>query len=161
MGVIRVLFVALGGLGFAASAAIHLATFTPAAGALREGYVLFLFAAAFVPLVAMLLSLRRAAPTVRRWRRLGVVDWRSLVLAVPAGMRTLVIATASYALMNLTLSLLVAGEDAGAGGAGTIRLISGHLLLLYLIPLAYFAFAAPAPGPGRGSDTRTPGVDTR
>jgi hypothetical protein len=137
---IRRLWLAIGGLGFALSAAVHLATFTPAAAALREGYVLALSAGAFAPLVAMLASLRQR-PVARRWRWVAVVDWRAVVAAVPPGMRMLVFATASYALMNLTLSLLVAAEEeGGAGRAGMIRLLSGHLLLLYLIPLVYFAF---------------------
>jgi hypothetical protein len=132
-------WLAIGGLGFALSAVVHLATFTRVAPALRDEYVLALFAGAFAPLVAMLVSLRQR-PAGRRWRRMAVVDWRLLVAAVPPGMRMLVFATASYALMNLTLSLLVAAEEEGTGRVGMIRLLSGHLLLLYLIPLVYFAF---------------------
>jgi hypothetical protein len=138
---IRRVWLAIGGVGFVLSAGVHLATFTPAAPALREGYVLALFAGAFAPLVAMLRSLRRR-PVTHRWRRVAMVDWRALVATVPPGMRMLVFAAASYALMNLTLSLLVAAEEeAGAGRAGMIRLLSGHLLLLYLIPVVYFGFA--------------------
>jgi hypothetical protein len=144
----RPLWLVIGGLGFVLSAAVHLATFTPAAAALRDGYVLALFAGAFAPLAAMLASLRRR-PVARRWRRVAVVDWRALVAAVPPGMRMLVFATASYALMNLTLSLLVAAEEEGAGRAGMMRLLSGHLLLLYLIPLVYFAFVHSAPAAPR------------
>jgi hypothetical protein len=142
----RRLWLAVGALGFAASAAVHLATFTPAAAWLRDGYVLALFACSFAPLLAMLASLRGAPAHGRRWGRLALVDWRALVAAVPPGMRMLVFATASYALMNLTLSLLVAAEADTAGRAGMIRLLSGHLLLLYLIPLVYFAFSRPAAG---------------
>ena len=36
--------------------------------------------------------------------------------------------------MNLVLSLLLLGDD----GVGSVRLLSGHLLLFYLIPLMYF-----------------------
>jgi hypothetical protein len=129
----------IGGLGFALSAAVHLATFTPAAPALRDEYVLALFAGAFAPLMAMVMSLRQR-PAGQRWRRVAMVDWRALVSAVPPGMRMLVFATATYALMNLTLSLLVAAEEVGTGRGAMIRVLSGHLLLLYLIPLVYFAF---------------------
>jgi len=41
--------------------------------------------------------------------------------------------------VNLMLSLLLLGDD----GAGSVRLLSGHLLLFYLIPLMYFRFVEP------------------
>jgi hypothetical protein len=44
-----------------------------------------------------------------------------------------------YVLVNLMLSLLLLGDD----GAGSVRLLSGHLLLFYLIPLMYFRFVEP------------------
>lgn len=139
----------VGGLGFAASAAVHLATFTPLGASVGDGHVLLLFAGAFVPLIGMVMSLRRGGTPVRPWGRMAVVDWRRLMVRVPPGMRLLVVATASYALMNLTLSILVAVEEEGAAAAaGTTRMLTGHLLLLYLVPLVYFAFAHPAAGPG-------------
>jgi hypothetical protein len=101
--------------------------------------VLALFLCSFAPLLAMLATLRGAVPAARGRGRLTAVDWRALAAAVPPGMRMLVVATASYALMNLTLSLLVAAEAESTGRAHKVRLLSGHLLLLYLIPLVYFA----------------------
>ena len=136
------LFLFVSAAGFAASALVHLATFTPAASRLGEGVVLVLFALAFAPLSAMLARLRRAAPT-RQWRRLRVYDWRAVVALVPGGPRVLVAATGLYVVMNLGLSLLlVAGESVSAEEhrAVTLRLFSGHLLLFYLLPLVYFRF---------------------
>lgn len=129
--------------GFAASALAHLATFTPLAARLSDGPVLFLFALAFAPLGAMLARLRRGTAT-RPWRRLRYHDWRAAAALVPAGMRWLVAGAAMYALMNLGLSLLLVaaiGGDSEAQRAVTLRLLSGHLLLFYLLPLVYFRFA--------------------
>jgi len=154
-------------LGFAASAALHLATFTPLAARLGEGHVAAVFAGAFVPLVAMTARLRRLGAPARRWRGLGIRDWRPLVALVPGPARALVFATAMYVLMNLVLSLLLIGGEAAvatdgrlflvrrgerrevtraeydAHGAAALRLASGHLLLFYLIPLVYFVFVDP------------------
>jgi hypothetical protein len=142
------LFLFVSAAGFALSALLHLATFTPAASRLGEGVVLALFALAFAPLSAMLARLRRAAPT-RQWRRLRVYDWRAVAALVPGGPRVLVAATGLYVVMNLGLSLLlVAGESVSAEEhrAVTLRLLSGHLLLFYLLPLVYFRFVDPRRG---------------
>jgi len=48
------------------------------------------------------------------------------------------VAVIAYVLMNLTLCLLLADES-----VASVRLISGHLLLFYLIPLLYFRFVEP------------------
>jgi hypothetical protein len=51
-----------------------------------------------------------------------------------------------YVLVNLVLSLLLLGDD----GVGSVRLLSGHLLLFYLIPLMYFRFVEPRLRDGGG-----------
>jgi hypothetical protein len=150
--------------GFAASALLHLGTFTPAARRLGEPHAAVLLAAACVPLVAMVRRLRRLPLSGRRWRRLHVVDWREIVAPVPPPARALIFAAALYVLMNSVLSLAVIGgvsvEDTGgayhavergerreisraeyeAHRAAALRGLSGPLLLFYLLPLAYFAF---------------------
>lgn len=155
-------------LGFAASAALHLATFTPLARHLREGYAAILLVAAFIPLAGMLVRLRRAGAPSRAWRGLQIYDWRALADLVPPPARFLVFAAAMYVLMNLVLSLLVIGgasvgqaggkhyleapgverteitrEEYDAHRAVALRLSSGHLLVLYLVPLVYFVFVDP------------------
>jgi hypothetical protein len=135
--------VGLGMTGFGASAALHLGTFAvPMEAGGADALALALFGAAFVPLAAMLVRLRGHPAVAAPGRRWGLVDWRALLARVPPGARVLVGATAAYALMNLTLSLLL-GLEQEATRAGEIRLLSGHLLLLYLLPLVYFLFADP------------------
>jgi len=51
----------------------------------------------------------------------------------------------AYVVMNLGLSLFVGDE-----GTGSVRLLSGHLLLFYLIPLMYFRFVEPRLRDGDG-----------
>ena len=162
------LWLAATALGFAASALLHLGTFTPAATWLTGAHAALLFAAAFVPLAALIVRLRRAAAATRQWRHLGVYDWRLLAALVPGPARALVFATGMYALMNLVLSLMLIGGTSvvevdgkysltGGGAerqevsraeyeahrAATLRLSTGHLLLFYLVPLVYFAFVDP------------------
>jgi hypothetical protein len=151
------LFLGLATLGFVASAALHLATFTALVAPPGDGLALGLFAGAFVPLVAMLIRLRKAPA--------GPARWRSVVALVPPGIRTLLVGVVLYTLMNLVLSLsLTGGTTTEAVGdkrylveAGrreeisreeydvhrriTVRLLTGHLLLFYLVPLIYFRFA--------------------
>ena len=115
-----------------------------------------LFAGAFVPLIAMLIRLR-AAPA-------GPARWRGVVALVPSGIRTLLVGVVLYTLMNLVLSLLMTGgatteavgdkrylveagrreeisrEEYEMHRRLTIRLLTGHLLLFYLVPLTYFRF---------------------
>lgn len=132
------LFLALATAGFVASALLHLATFTalplPGAGAVALG----LFAGAFVPLVAMLARLRRAGAPTRAWRRLEVYEWRALVALVPEPLRFAAFGVVLYTLMNFVLSLLLEGER-----RANLRLLTGHLLLFYLLPLIYFRFVDP------------------
>ena len=151
------LFLGLATLGFVASAVLHLVTFTTLVPPPRDVVALALFGGAFVPLVAMLVRLRKASA--------GPARWRAVVALVPPGIRTLIVGVVLYTLMNLVLSLsLTGGTTTEAIGdkrylveAGrreeisseeyemhrrlTIRLLTGHLLLFYLVPLTYFRFA--------------------
>lgn len=122
-------------VGVAASALAHLVSFTPLAGRVSDGVVVALFAGALVLLVLMLARMRRLAAPAHAWRRLHVYDWRALARRVPPPLRRLVAATAAYALLNFGLSVLAE--------AGALRVASGHCLLFYLIPLAYFGHAEP------------------
>jgi hypothetical protein len=157
-------FLGLATAGFIASAVLHLATFVPLAPPAGDAPALLLFGAAFVPLVAMLARLRGAA-RARAWRRLRVLEWRALVPLVPPGIRVLLFGAVLYALMNLVLSLMATGgvtmtaeggrayvveaggrrrevseEEYDAHRRLTTRLLTGHLLLFYLVPLTYFRF---------------------
>ena len=129
--------------GFLASALAHLATFSaPLTARLPDGAVVILFAGAFVPLGGVLARLRWARADARPGRRWALVDWRALVAPVPPGARLVVFAAAAYALMNLTLATLL-GVEAGSTRALDLRVLSGHLLLLYLLPLVFFLFVDP------------------
>jgi len=132
------LFRAWATVGFVASALLHLATFTSLPPARAATAALVLFAGSFVPLAAMLARLRRAGAPTRTWRGLHVFEWRALGALVPEGVRWLGFGVALYVVMNLGLSLLLGDE-----GAGNVRLLSGHLLLFYLVPLVYFRFVDP------------------
>jgi hypothetical protein len=131
--------------GFAASAALHLATFTPFPPAYAAAIALALFAGAFALLAVMVVRLREAGAPARGQGTVRVVEWRRLVGLVPAGPRHAGLAVVAYVIMNLGLSLLV-GEE----GVGSVRLLSGHLLLFYLIPLVYFRFVEPRLRDGAG-----------
>ncbi len=132
------LFLALATAGFVATALLHLATFTalPLSGA--DVVALGLFTGAFVPLVAMIVRLRRAGAPTREWRRLEVYEWRALAALVPAPLRFAAFGVVLYTLMNFILSLLLEGER-----RANLRLLTGHLLLFYLLPLLYFRFVDP------------------
>jgi hypothetical protein len=131
--------------GFAASAVLHLATFTPFPPAYAAAIALLLFAGAFVLLAAMVVRLREARAPVRGEGTVRVVEWRKLLARVPEGPRRAGLAVIAYALMNLGLSLFLVEE-----GVGSVRLLSGHLLLFYLIPLMYFRFVEPRLRDGDG-----------
>jgi hypothetical protein len=131
--------------GFAASAVLHLATFTPFPPAYAAAIALLLFAGAFVLLAAMVVRLREARAPVRGEGAVRVVEWRKLLARVPEGPRRAGLAVIAYALMNLGLSLFLVEE-----GVGSVRLLSGHLLLFYLIPLMYFRFVEPRLRDGDG-----------
>jgi len=158
------LFLWLTTAGFIASAVLHLATFVRRLPPPGDGIALALFAGAFVPLVAMLIRLRSTVPPSRGGRMAGL---RAVAGLVPSGARMLVVGVVLYTLMNLVLSLMITGgvtaEAEGdkrylvEGGRReevsqevydvhrrlTLRLLSGHLLLFYLVPLTYFRFVDP------------------
>jgi len=131
--------------GFAASAALHLATFTSLPPASAAAIALALFAGAFALLAVMIVRLREVGAPARGQGTVRVVEWRRLVGLVPPGPRHAGLAVIAYVIMNLGLSLFV-GEE----GVGSVRLLSGHLLLFYLIPLMYFRFVEPRLRDGSG-----------
>ena len=131
--------------GFAASAALHLATFTSLPPASAAAIALALFAGAFALLAVMIVRLREVGAPARGQGTVRVVEWRRLVGLVPPGARHAGLAVIAYVIMNLGLSLFV-GEE----GVGSVRLLSGHLLLFYLIPLMYFRFVEPRLRDGGG-----------
>jgi hypothetical protein len=169
-------FLGLSTVGFAASSVLHLLSFTsgiglPAGSGDARALLFFggdapalaLFAGAFVPLLALLVRLRRGARAAG-----ATLGWRAVVALVPPGARLLVVGAVLYAFMNLALSLLLTGgataevvadryylvegerraevsrEEFDAHRRITLRLLSGHLLLFYLVPLTYFRFVDPA-----------------
>jgi hypothetical protein len=131
--------------GFAASAALHLASFTPFPPATAAAIALALFAVALLLLAATIVRLRDAGAPVRGQGTVRVVEWRRLLALVPEGPRRAGLAVVAYVMVNLGLSLLVGDE-----GTGSVRLLSGHLLLFYLIPLMYFRFVEPRLRDGGG-----------
>jgi hypothetical protein len=131
--------------GFAASAALHLATFTSLPPASAAAIALALFAGAFALLAVMIVRLREVGAPARGQGTVRVVEWRRLVGLVPPGPRHAGLAVIAYVIMNLGLSFFV-GEE----GVGSVRLLSGHLLLFYLIPLMYFRFVEPRLRDGGG-----------
>ncbi|HEY7436851.1 MAG TPA: hypothetical protein VIE41_17045 [Methylomirabilota bacterium] len=133
-------------LGFAASAALHLATFTPFPSAYAAAVALLLFAGAFVLLAALIVRLREADAPARGQGAIRIVEWRRLLALIPEGPRRAGGAVIGYVLMNLVLSLVLLGDK----GVGSVRLLSGHLLLFYLIPLMYFRFVEPRLRDGGG-----------
>jgi hypothetical protein len=124
--------------GFVASAALHLATFTPFPPAHAAAAALVLFAGAFALLAALIVRLREAGAPARGRGTLRMVEWRGLLAFIPIGARRVGLALVAYVLMNLALSLFLIDDS-----VGSVRLLSGHLLLFYLIPLMYFRFVEP------------------
>lgn len=131
--------------GFAASALLHLATFTPFPPAYAALVALALFAGAFALLAAMIVRLREARAPARGEGPVRLVDWRALLALIPEGPRRAGVAVIAYVVLNLALSLFLGDE-----GVGSVRLLSGHLLLFYLIPLMYFRFVEPRLRDGDG-----------
>ncbi len=131
--------------GFVASAALHLATFTPFPAAYAAAVALALFAGAFALLAALIVRLREAGAPARGQGAIRMVEWRGLAALIPAGARRAGVAVVGYVLMNLALSLVLTDD-----GVGSVRLLSGHLLLFYLIPLMYFRFVEPRLRAGDG-----------
>ncbi|MGH7301085.1 MAG: hypothetical protein ACREJE_11790 [Candidatus Rokuibacteriota bacterium] len=132
-------------IGFAASAVLHLATFTPFPPAYAAAGALALLAGAFVLLAAMIARLRVVGAPARGEGPVRLVDWRALMALIPEGPRRAGVAVIAYVLFNLALSLFLGDE-----GVGSVRLLSGHLLLFYLIPLMYFRFVEPRLRDGDG-----------
>jgi hypothetical protein len=124
--------------GFVASAALHLATFTPFPPAYAAAVALVLFAGAFALLAALIVRLREAGAPARGRGAIRMVEWRGLAALIPMGARRVGVAVVAYVLMNLALSLFLIDDS-----VGSVRLLSGHLLLFYLIPLMYFRFVEP------------------
>jgi hypothetical protein len=134
--------------GFAASAALHLLSFTPWAALPGERAVWALGALVFVLAAMMVARLRSTAVLGRRWGRVAVYDWRALVSKVPPGLQLLVVGAALYAWMNFVLCLMLE-PGAQARGAITLRMASGHLIFFFLVPLVFFRWVEPglmAPG---------------
>jgi len=118
---------------------LHLATFTPLPPDRAAAVALVLFAGAFALLAALIVRLREAGAPARGGGAIRMLEWRTLLALIPAGPRRAALGVIVYVLVNLMLSLLLLGDD----GAGSVRLLSGHLLLFYLIPLMYFRFVEP------------------
>jgi hypothetical protein len=131
--------------GFVASAALHLATFTRFPPAYAAAVALALFAGAFALLAALIVRLREAGAPARGQGAIRMVEWRGLLALIPMGARQAGVGVVGYVLMNLALSLLLTDE-----GVGSVRLLSGHLLLFYLIPMMYFRFVEPRLRDGDG-----------
>ena len=131
--------------GFVASGALHLATFTPFPPAYAAAVALVLFAGAFGLLAALIVRLREAGAPARGRGAIRMVEWRGLVALIPMGARRVGVAVVAYVLMNLALSLFLIDDS-----VGSVRLLSGHLLLFYLIPLMYFRFVEPRLRDGGG-----------
>jgi len=132
------IFRAAATVGFLASAVLHLATFTPFPPAYAAAVALLLFAGAFALLAALIVRLREAGAPARGQGAIRMVEWRGLVALIPVGARRVGVAVVGYVVMNMALSLLLTDD-----GVGSVRLLSGHLLLFYLIPLMYFRFVEP------------------
>jgi hypothetical protein len=126
-------------VGFAASGAVHLATFTAFPPAYAAAVALALLAGAFVLLAALIVRLRESGAPARGDGAVRVVEWRRLLGLIPEGLRHAGLAVVAYVLLNLALSLFLLGDE----GVASVRLLSGHLLLFYLIPLMYFLFVEP------------------
>lgn len=129
--------------GFVGSAALHLLSFTPWAALPGERAVWALGAFVFVIAAAMVARLRRTAAIGRRWGRVAVHDWRTLVRAVPPGLQLLVVGAALYAWMNFALCLIL-DLPADAQPAISLRMASGHLIFFFLVPLVFFRWVEPA-----------------
>jgi hypothetical protein len=82
--------------GFAASAALHLATFTPLPPAVGAASAVTLFLGALALLAAMIVRLRAAGAPLRGQGTVRVVDWRRLAAFVPEGPRRATLAVLAY-----------------------------------------------------------------
>lgn len=134
-------------VGFVAAGALHLATFTAFPPAYAAAIALALLAGAFVLLAALIVRLRESGAPARGDGAVRVVEWRRLLGLIPEGLRRAGLAVVAYVLLNLVLSLFLLGDE----GVASVRLLSGHLLLFYLIPLMYFRFVEPRLRDGGGA----------
>jgi len=133
----RTVYLWLAAAGFVASAALHFLSFTPWAALPGERAVWALGALVFVLAAVMVARLRSTAALGRRWGRVAIYDWRTLISKVPPGLQLLVVGAALYAWMNFVLCLLL--EPAALPqGAVTLRMASGHLIFFFLVPLVFF-----------------------
>ena len=135
----------LAAAGFVTSAALHFLSFTPWAALPGERAVWVLGALVFVLAAVMVARLRSGAALGRRWGRVAIYDWRTLISKVPPGLQLLVVGAALYAWMNFVLCLLL--EPAALPqGAVTLRMASGHLIFFFLVPLVFFRWVDGAQG---------------
>jgi len=132
----------LAALGFLASGAAHLLSFTPWARLVGEWTIWALGAGVFLLALWMTARLRRRTAIRRQWGRVAIHDWRGLASAVPPGLRFLVIGAALYAGTNFVMCLMV-DADAVPRAAITLRMATGHLLFFYLVPLVFFGWVEP------------------
>ena len=93
----------------------------------------------------MIVRLRESGAPARGRGTVRMVEWRVLLAQIPRGPKHAAVAVIAYVLMNLGLCLLLGDE-----GAASVRLLSGHLLLFYLIPFMYFRFVEPRLRDGGG-----------
>ena len=128
--------------GFAASAGLHILSFTSWVAPAGERPLWTLGAVAFGLAAVLVARLRRRTVIGRRWGRVAVLDWRVLVRAVPPGLQFLVVGAALYAWMNFVLCLMLE-PGPKAQGAITLRMASGHLLFFFLVPLVFFRWVEP------------------
>jgi hypothetical protein len=132
----------LAAAGFAVSAGLHLLSFTRWGAVAGERTIWSLGIVAFVLALAMVARVQRTGAPGRRWGRVALLDWRSMVGFVPPGLRFLIVGAAMYAWMNFVLCLMVEVPP-GAQAAITLRMASGHLIFFFLVPLVFFRFVEP------------------
>jgi len=101
--------------GFAASAVLHLATFTPLPPDRAAAVALVLFAGAFALLAALIVRLREAGAPARGRGAIRMLEWRTLLVLIPEGPRRAAMGVIAYVLLNLVLSLLLLGGDGQIG----------------------------------------------
>src|SRR2546425_12962099 len=96
----------LAAIGFLASAAAHLLSFTPWARWLGERTIWTLEAGVFLLALRMIARLRRTPAIPRQWGRGAVHDWRGPLTPGPPGPRLGVAGAAPYPRVNLGLCLM-------------------------------------------------------
>jgi hypothetical protein len=170
------LCLALSTAGFVTGAVAHLASFAPARGWLDErsfvALSLVLLAGLALPFAAMLVRLGRVLPR-RPWRgRIGFYDLRPAAGLLPPALRALCLGVFLYTGVNFIACIFLIGgvkaaeqregrfylhDTAGQARevpreaylgywAASARLVTGHMLSFYLLPLVYFRFVDPRRG---------------